>query len=175
MPEASGFDFEWRLSVAEVHASGPFSRFAGIDRTLAVLNGSMSLAIDRQGPLEIRARSPALSFSGEAITVADVVEPVTDVNLMTRHGLFQGTLEWIDLAGPATIGDQHADIVILVVDPVLLRGSLLEPFDAVWCKPGHPAVVQPMNESAYLLLARIRRIGDASGMRLGSLPGQPVG
>ena len=32
-------DFAWRLSMATVASDGPFSSFAGVDRTLAVLEG----------------------------------------------------------------------------------------------------------------------------------------
>ena len=32
--------FDWRLSMAEVAADGPFSAFAGIDRTLTLLQGA---------------------------------------------------------------------------------------------------------------------------------------
>ena len=39
-PEGAGLDdFDWRVSMARVESSGPFSLFAGIDRTLAILEG----------------------------------------------------------------------------------------------------------------------------------------
>ncbi|TIN81446.1 MAG: HutD family protein, partial [Mesorhizobium sp.] len=39
-PSGAGLDdFDWRVSMARVELSGPFSQFAGIDRTLAVLEG----------------------------------------------------------------------------------------------------------------------------------------
>ena len=39
-PDGAGIDdFDWRLSMARVETDGPFSLFAGIDRTLAVLEG----------------------------------------------------------------------------------------------------------------------------------------
>ncbi|MBV9975040.1 MAG: HutD family protein, partial [Hyphomicrobiales bacterium] len=34
-PEGAGLDeFDWRISMARVATDGPFSRFAGVDRTL---------------------------------------------------------------------------------------------------------------------------------------------
>src|SRR5690348_16103916 len=39
-PEGASLDaFDWRVSMARVASSGPFSRFPGVDRTLAVLAG----------------------------------------------------------------------------------------------------------------------------------------
>ncbi|MBK6569606.1 MAG: HutD family protein [Burkholderiales bacterium] len=36
----AGADWQWRLSVAEVAADGPFSRFEGVTRWFAVLQGA---------------------------------------------------------------------------------------------------------------------------------------
>jgi environmental stress-induced protein Ves len=36
---ASLDDFDWRVSMARVASDGPFSEFAGIDRTLDILKG----------------------------------------------------------------------------------------------------------------------------------------
>ncbi|RAC78746.1 HutD family protein, partial [Burkholderia multivorans] len=45
-PGAGALDtFVWRVSVADVGAAGPFSRFDGVDRTLVLLSGAgMTLA-----------------------------------------------------------------------------------------------------------------------------------
>jgi environmental stress-induced protein Ves len=37
---ASLADFDWRVSIAEINADGPFSAFAGVDRTLVLLSGA---------------------------------------------------------------------------------------------------------------------------------------
>ncbi len=44
-PDATVSDFDWRISMAKVPASGPFSAFANIERVLAVLDGEMLLTI----------------------------------------------------------------------------------------------------------------------------------
>jgi environmental stress-induced protein Ves len=38
-PGASLETFDWRISMAHIAQSGPFSLFPGVDRTLAVLSG----------------------------------------------------------------------------------------------------------------------------------------
>jgi len=77
--------FLWRLSMAAVAASGPFSRFPGIDRTLLLLEGN-GLELDHgahgrawlRGPLE-----PAV-FAGEWATQGRLVDgPCRDFNVMS--------------------------------------------------------------------------------------------
>ncbi|HXZ10527.1 MAG TPA: HutD family protein, partial [Paraburkholderia sp.] len=49
-PQGAGLDtFVWRVSVADVSQPGPFSRFAGIDRTLVLLSGAGMLLDVAQG------------------------------------------------------------------------------------------------------------------------------
>src|SRR5690606_15272177 len=46
-PEAGFDDFDWRVSLATISEDGPFSRFPGVDRTLALVDGhGMTLDID---------------------------------------------------------------------------------------------------------------------------------
>ncbi len=89
-PDGAGFDtMLWRLSMAEVAADGPFSAFAGIDRTLTVLSGKMELDFASGGLVALDAAAPPLAFPGEAAVHARVAEgPVIDLNVMTRRGAF---------------------------------------------------------------------------------------
>ena len=56
-PEGSGLDrFDWRVSMARIARNGPFSEFAEVDRTLAVLDGAgVRLAIAGRAPIELTA------------------------------------------------------------------------------------------------------------------------
>ncbi|HKD54856.1 MAG TPA: HutD family protein [Steroidobacteraceae bacterium] len=93
-PEGSGFDdFDWRLSIAEVHAGGPFSSFPGIERQLAVLSGRLVLSLGGGEPLTLSPQSPPLRFAGEMPVLAQAPhEAVTDLNLMTRRARCTGLL-----------------------------------------------------------------------------------
>lgn len=101
-PPGSGFDdFGWRISMAQVIAGGPFSRFEGVDRTLAVLEGQLLLAVDGSSPLLLSATSEIAAFPGDIDTCAEVIEtPVLDLNLMVRRGRFAGGLERLVLTQP---------------------------------------------------------------------------
>lgn len=86
--------WRWRMSVAEVTASGPFSRFDGITRWFAVLKGAgVALTVrtpsdsDDAGAGEHRltATDPPLCFDGAATTHCALLGgPTQDFNLMVH-------------------------------------------------------------------------------------------
>jgi environmental stress-induced protein Ves len=86
-------DFDWRISIAEIASSGPFSRFPGIDRKLAVLEGEVVLTVEGNAPAVLDPHSAALDFHGESAVQADLVGgPSMDLNVMTRRGKFNSKL-----------------------------------------------------------------------------------
>jgi environmental stress-induced protein Ves len=116
-PEGAGLDaFVWRVSVADVAQAGPFSRFAGIDRTLALLSGAGMLLdeVSATGEIDTHALTAPLDiarFAGEASIDARLVDGATrDFNLMVRRGAAVGTVEvWRD----GTHAALSADVVLL--------------------------------------------------------------
>jgi len=85
--------FVWRVSVADVTQDGPFSPFAGVDRTLVLLTGAgIKLAGDGE-PMELRAPFEPIIFSGdESLHCSLVAGPVRDFNLMVRRGAATGSV-----------------------------------------------------------------------------------
>lgn len=87
----SGGDWSWRMSVAEVAASGPFSRFDGVTRWLAVLQGA-GVVLQVQSPADTAAVEHSLTavdaplcFDGAATTHCRLRDgPTLDFNLMVR-------------------------------------------------------------------------------------------
>jgi hypothetical protein len=94
-------DFDWRVSMARVDVDGPFSTFAGVDRTLAIVDGEgLALSIDGGAPITLLTQSEPLSFPGDVATGAALVNGrVTDLNVMTRRGRFQHRVERLDFSG----------------------------------------------------------------------------
>lgn len=81
-------DWLLRVSVADIHASGPFSAYPGIDRWFAVLEGgAVQLDTDGTESKELTALHPALhAFPGDAATYCTTLGPATrDFNLMARR------------------------------------------------------------------------------------------
>ena len=84
-PGASFDDFDWRLSLAQVDRDGPFSRFDGVDRTLVLLSGAMTLH-DPDRRIDLVRHAP-VTFEGERAIHATVAGGATlDFNVMTRRG-----------------------------------------------------------------------------------------
>jgi uncharacterized protein len=80
-------DWAWRMSVADVDKSGPFSKFDGIERWFAVLEGA-GVQLDVAGvPHRVTAGDAPLLFDGGADTDCELIDGKTrDFNLMVRRG-----------------------------------------------------------------------------------------
>ncbi|EJT06475.1 HutD family protein [Rhizobium sp. CCGE 510] len=104
-PDASVNDFDWRISMATVAADGPFSIFAGVDRTLAILDGNgMVLDIEGSQPVLLTSASDPLAFAADIPVDARLENgAITDLNVMTRRNGLAHTLIRIDLAGARTV------------------------------------------------------------------------
>ena len=78
-------EWQWRMSVAVVEASGPFSRFEGVKRWFAVLGGAgVTLDIDGER-CTLTTESAPLAFDGAAPTDCQLLNGATqDFNLMLR-------------------------------------------------------------------------------------------
>src|SRR6188508_1501701 len=62
----SGSPFVWRVSIADVAADGPFSRFPGYDRHIMVVEGGgMVLDAGADGEIELSEALVPASFSGD--------------------------------------------------------------------------------------------------------------
>lgn len=79
-------DFTCRLSLADVAQDGPFSAFAGIDRTLTVIDGAGLVLSFGGTDVALAADGPPLAFPGEAPVAARLTAgPIRDLNVMTRR------------------------------------------------------------------------------------------
>lgn len=129
-PPGAGFDtMAWRMSMAEVATAGPFSAFAGIDRTLTVISGAMELDFAQGGAVSLDAASPPLAFPGEAAVTARLGSAqVIDFNVMTRRGTFAHnvtTLAAAELAPERTVALFARSNSVRVEGRPLAAGELL--------------------------------------------------
>lgn len=93
-PLSGDQDWSWRVSIADVPATGPFSLFPGIDRTIAVIQGSgMDLHFEdgRVVPLEL---NQPVDFDG-GLPVDGILrkDPIRDFNVMADRRYFRAALE----------------------------------------------------------------------------------
>jgi environmental stress-induced protein Ves len=101
-PEGAGLDdFGWRVSMATVEAGGPFSAFPSVDRTLSILEGEgIALEIDGRPPVTLTQGAAPYGFAADAATHANLVGgPISDLNVMTRRGVYRHKVGLHDLRG----------------------------------------------------------------------------
>jgi environmental stress-induced protein Ves len=95
--------FNWRVTIADIRESGPFSSFPGIDRSILLLDtlpgardphtAAMDLVIDgRTIPMQPRT---FIDFAGESATEGVLKgDPVRDFNVMSRRGVVRHRRGW---------------------------------------------------------------------------------
>lgn len=158
-------DFDWRVSMARVDVDGPFSAFAGVDRSLAIIDGKgLTLSAEGRAPITLTRHSEPLSFPGDVPTSSRLINGrVTDLNVMTRRGRFQHRIERLDISGSAEV-IVAATVALLVCVTggvhVQARGGAarLAPLDTVQLNPANPPVtVVAESREAHCYLIRLER------------------
>lgn len=104
MPQGAGLDaFAWRISVADVGASGPFSCFPGVERVIVQTEGEpMALVHEGRGRRNLALLRPH-RFSGDEATSGEVSGPVRDFNVMARRGRMRASVAVHELASGSRI------------------------------------------------------------------------
>lgn len=94
--------FEWRISMAPVVTDGPFSRFEGVDRTLAIIEGrGLRLSIGGGEPVDVTRDSAPLAFAADTPASAWLIDgPILDLNVMTRRGRATHRMECLATGQP---------------------------------------------------------------------------
>jgi environmental stress-induced protein Ves len=97
--------FDWRLSLAEIESDAPFSAFAGVDRSLLLLEGhGMELRIDGAAPQLMNTRGQLVRFAGETAVEARLLDgPTRDFNVMTRREACTHQTWFRPLVGPIVL------------------------------------------------------------------------
>jgi environmental stress-induced protein Ves len=143
-------DFDWRISMARVAAAGPFSRFAGVDRSLAIVAGDgMTLAIEGRGAVTLDRRSPPLAFPADVPVAATLAGgPVDDFNVMTRRARWRHLLSRVVYDAPASFACLGDRALLFVVEgsAVAERAGASERLaarDALLLERGAPVTLAP--------------------------------
>ncbi|MGQ3214066.1 MAG: HutD/Ves family protein [Shinella sp.] len=159
--DASLSEFGWRVSMATVASDGPFSVFPGIDRTLAVLSGDgMALSIEGLGDKLLTPVCAPLGFPADAPTTARLTGgPITDLNVMTRRGVFRHTLVHHIAHNSKALPASSGERLLLALAPLgvsTAEGLIgLQPLDALVLDGSEKAEVLSVGESAAFYLVEI--------------------
>ena len=109
-------EWQWRMSVAEVQADGPFSNFAGVKRWFAVLSGEgVRLRLGAQAPYEEHALttdSAPFCFDGALPVDCTLIDGATqDFNLMLRADHARAQMQRI-FGSLQTVGNSPCTVAV---------------------------------------------------------------
>ncbi len=115
-PDADvGGRFRWRLSIADVERSGPFSAFPGFERTIMVIAGQgMELAVGDQPARRLDRLFDPFVFSGDATAECRLLDgPIRDFNLMVERSSLRSRMAVLRVNGmPHSLDLTSADRII---------------------------------------------------------------
>jgi len=165
---ADGDDFDWRLSLAEITADGPFSRFDGCARSLVLLQGAgMELRIDG-APRLVDRRGQVVAFDGAAEVHCRLLDgPTRDFNVITRRDRADHRVMFRPLVGPMVLfPERGVQWLVHVVsgearqqhagDDGLLAGS----GDTLWLEDDGAGRQCVLSGGGELLLVRLQDVRD---------------
>lgn len=111
---AADQNWSWRVSVADVGATGPFSEFRGIDRTIAVIEGGgMDLEFANGRMVALELNQPVDFDGGEAVTGILREEAIRDFNVMADRRYFRARLDIVQ--DEATVNRRMSDGGVLLI------------------------------------------------------------
>jgi environmental stress-induced protein Ves len=153
----SGDAFLWRVSVAQIDSSGPFSDFAGYDRKMVLLRGrGIALEFGSGKRCALRGIGDWMEFDGASSVRCELLDgPCVDLNLMVSKSL--RTAARIErLSEPMRVAAIHGETTLIfgIQDPLSLdsRGesTRLEPWDLAILNDcsAHLSRTAPLEDSA---------------------------
>lgn len=152
--------FDWRVSIAHIGSSGPFSIFPGIDRVITLLEGPGVRLRSDDGAIDHPLDQPLepFSFPGEAIVQADLLgAECHDFNVMTRR--MACTAQVLVLRGAITLPAAHDGLLLVINGDWQLQGTApqaLSPGVGVWWHAAEVAWhLHPQSPGAALIAVLI--------------------
>jgi environmental stress-induced protein Ves len=175
-PDSTLADFDWRVSIAEVAADGPFSAFPDIDRVIMLVDGA-EMILDVDGVTRMLNRFDTLAFTGEAAVVGAVPSgPTRDLNLMTRRGSATGSMHAVDVADrhDVEVGPGEAVLLVALTDGLTVYDEALETpeaseslaaLDSVICETPGTVHVSGTGKVAVIRISTLPKTWDSSHRR----------
>ena len=133
-PPGAGLEvFDWRVSVASVAASGPFSAYPGVERQIMLLAGDGFHLHEPDGALDHRLhqRWQPLAFAGELAVDCHLLGGAsTDFNLMLRRGRWHGQVQVVRQA--RVPGSTPAGLCLVLAGLWRRGGDTLKAGQGLW-------------------------------------------
>ncbi|WP_326612603.1 HutD family protein [Streptomyces scopuliridis] len=136
-PEGAGTaDFDWRISLADVAADGPFSTFPGVDRTLTMVEGAgMDLTVGGRRALVDERCVPA-DFPGDLPTHCLLLAgPVVNFNVMWHRERVSASVAIVRGCLPVPVPPGTTVVAVALESPATLGNATLARYDAALLAP----------------------------------------
>lgn len=119
-------DFDWRVSMATITQSGPFSLFPGCDRSILLIEGAFQIELEGARLALDRPFVPH-SFSGDAPAHCTLLAgPARDFNVITRRSRVNAKLNGFRVDGAMTIARSSTTLVVCIDGRVEVDGRTLD-------------------------------------------------
>ncbi|MGE0007372.1 MAG: HutD family protein [Parvibaculaceae bacterium] len=155
----AGAPFDWRVSIADVASDGPFSKFAGYDRHIMLLEGQgMRLETEENGVIDLVPCRPA-AFSGDwAVTGRLSGGPVRDFNLMVARHKGRGSLTCRRLTAPLPLsGDGSVRLIHAIEGELALGGHIVGQGETAILAEPDDGVLSPLAAEALIALCAVHQ------------------
>jgi environmental stress-induced protein Ves len=126
---ADGDPFLWRVSVAHIDSSGPFSDFAGYSRSMVLLRGAgLTLKFGNGEQRDLRRTGDSVEFDGAMPAHCDLLQgPCVDLNFMVSKSLrADARVVRVDQS-PTALAAPKSALIFSVEAPLLLHGDARQP------------------------------------------------
>lgn len=125
--------FLWRISLATIRSSGPFSRFPGIDRTIVALRGNPVRLISEDNELaRLTACGEPFAFAGEMDIDAEIEGgETTDLNIMTARDHASHRMTRREWSGTLNLTGKTPQTAVVFTGSVTVRAGNAEHLLAV--------------------------------------------
>ena len=126
----AGESFLWRVSVAHIESSGPFSDFAGYRRNMVLLRGrGLTLKFDTGGSCRLQKIGDSVQFDGAIPTHCDLLDgPCVDLNFMVAESVrADARVLRVDKALCTRESTVGSDLIFSIEAPLWLESEGIEP------------------------------------------------
>jgi environmental stress-induced protein Ves len=158
---SAGDYFRWRVSIAQIDASGPFSTFGGYDRKMVLLQGAgIELSFGDGETRVLRRVGELVEFDGAVATHCDLIGgPCVDLNLMVdKADGAKVRVEPLTAMLPLHCPAGQTLLLVPIDSAVRLQTAageeLLEAWDVAILHTN--AQLQPVGEGAGVFLAQLQ-------------------
>ncbi len=168
LAKASDQDWSWRISLADVEQSGPFSIFTGIDRITCVVEGDgMDLRHEDGSVIALEPNQPVEYDGGTTVVGVLRKTPIRNFNVMVDRRFLRATVTIVQ--GPNALSVQTARGKTLFihmlqgqcsVTPANRSADTLSTLESLVVEDfGEVSVrVEPMARAAIVTLEELRRL-----------------